>query len=289
LGAAICWSFIGVAYELILAAYTVDPVTILALRATTAAVALLGFLAIQRRAGELRPLFAPRLAPSTLSIGLISTTGFYISLIYAFQLAGVAVGTVLLYLAPSLVALGTWIFFKTRLVPRQAMALAVALTGVVGISGLLSDAGSVHLGGLLLGLASAAGYASYSLFGHHLLQRVKGVVVVAASLGIGALGLWAVKLTVFGPQLPEPWAIFWIVTITGFGTTLTPMLLYTYGLSRVGPARAILIATLEPVLAVVWAFLILGEALSAPQLVGGALVIMSIAIANGGRAREVPV
>ena len=285
LGAAICWSFIGVAYELLLDEYTVDPVSIVALRATSAAMALLGYLMLRRRARQLRGLFTKRLIFSTVCIGFVSTTGFFIALIYAFELAGVAVGTVLLYLAPSLVALGAWLFFRDRLTRRQGIALGCALAGVVGVSGLLTDAGGVHMGGVALGLASAAGYASYSLFGHHLLQHAPGVVVLTASLGLGALGLWAVQLIVFGPDLPEPWSIFWIVTVTGFGTTLVPMLLYTYGLSRVGPARAILVATLEPVLAIVWAFLILGEAMSAPQLAGGALVIASIGVANAGRDR----
>ena len=283
LGAAICWSFIGVAYELLLNEYTVDPVALVALRATSATAALLGFLILKRRTRQLRSLFTKRLVFATLCIGLVSTTGFFIALIYAFELAGVAVGTVLLYLAPSLVALGAWLFFSERLTRRQGIALGCALVGVVGVSGLLNDAGSVQLGGLALGLASAAGYASYSLFGHHLLQHAPGVVVLTASLGLGALGLWTVQLAVFGPDLPEPWAIFWIVTVTGFGTTLAPMLLYTYGLSLVGPARAILVATLEPVLAIVWAFLILGETLSAPQLAGGALVIASIVVANAAR------
>lgn len=285
-GAALCWSTIGVAYRLILDAYSVDPVTIVALRATTAAVVLVLYMLSKRsRRMELRALFQRGLLPATVGIGLLSTTAFYIALIYAFESAGVAVGTVLLYLAPSLVALGTWLFFHETLTSRRLLALGLALAGVIGVSGLLSGSEHVTPAGFALGLLAAAGFASYSLFGFQLLRRASGAAVVTASLGFGALGLWAVKLFVSGATLPEPAALAWIIGVTGFGTTLIPMVLYTRGLSVIGPGRAILIATLEPVLAVVWAFAILGEALSTPQLAGGALVILSIVIAATGRGR----
>lgn len=284
LSAAVCWSTIGVAYRLVLDEYDVEPVTIVTLRATTAAIVLCGFMLRRRsRLVAFSALFDRRSLLPTLAIGLLSTTGFYVALIFAFEDAGVAVGTVLLYLAPSLVALGAWLFFRETLSRRQLLALGLALAGVIGVSGLLSGAGQVTLSGLALGLLSAAGYASYSLFGHLLLGRATSGAVVTASLGIGAVGLWAVKLLTSGLALPEPAALFWIVVATGFGTTLIPMVLYTRGLSVIGPSRAILIATLEPVLAVVWAFVILGEALSAPQQVGGALVVLSIVVANTRR------
>jgi drug/metabolite transporter (DMT)-like permease len=48
------------------------------------------------------------------------------------------------------------------------------------------------------------------------------------------------------------------------------------GLSRLGPAPAALVATLEPVLTLVWAVLLLGESLQPIQVVGAALVIAGV-------------
>ena len=50
-------------------------------------------------------------ALALLGAGMVSITGFNIALIYTFEVAGVAVGTVLLYIAPSIVALGSWLAF----------------------------------------------------------------------------------------------------------------------------------------------------------------------------------
>lgn len=111
-------------------------------------------------------------------------------------------------------------------------------------------------------------------------------MVVALSQSIGALAAWAVKLAVDGPSIPEVTAILWMIGVTGILTTLVPMVLYTWGLSRLGPPRASLLTTMEPVLAVGLAFTVLNETLTAYQLGGGVLVIGSVMLGASERVRR---
>ncbi|HTS15468.1 MAG TPA: EamA family transporter, partial [Candidatus Sulfotelmatobacter sp.] len=55
------------------------------------------------------------------------------------------------------------------------------------------------------------------------------------------------------------------------------------GARRIGAARAALVSTIEPVYTIALATLLFGEALTAVQLVGGALVIGAVLIAETGR------
>lgn len=243
--AATCWSLIGVAYRLILDGYEVSPVTLISFRTTTAAVAVMTYVLLRpnlrRQVGHARSM---RNAVPLLVGGTVSITGFNVALIYTFEVAGVAVGTVLLYLAPSIVALGSWLAFKHGISRGQRLALVLSLCGVVGVSGVITGGETFRIAGLVLGILAAAGYASYSLVGQVLLTRWHPVVVVGLSQSVGAMSAWLVKFAVDGPGLPSLIAIAWIVGMTGIVTTLVPMVLYTWGLSTLGPARASLLTTI---------------------------------------------
>ncbi len=274
------------AYRLILDGYDVSPLTIIAIRTTTAAAAVMGFVLVRPELrSQLARVRSRRVAGPLLFAGAVSIAAFNIALIYTFELAGVAVGTVLLYFAPSIVALGSWIAFKHHISRLQRLSLLVSLCGVIGVSGIISGGERVQAAGVVLGILSAAGYASYSLIGQVLLARLDALVVVGLSQSLGALVAWIVTIAVEGLTFPGLQPVLWIVGVTGILTTLLPSVLYTWGLSKLGPPRASLLTTIEPVLAIALAFSVLHETLTVYQLAGGALVIGSVALAATERVR----
>jgi drug/metabolite transporter (DMT)-like permease len=284
LAAACCWGALGIAFELILDRYTVGRITLLAIRAMTAGAIMLAYVTLRPDARRhLAQLRQPRAAITALFGGLVATTAFYVALIYSYREAGVAVGIVLLYLAPALVTIASRVTFGHAIDTNQRLALGLAFFGVLAISGVLGGAGDVSLAGIALGLASAGGYASYSISGTILLARMPPSVVVAVVLGIGSVGLWAVAFAAEGVALPSLAGVVVIASTVGIGSTLLPMLLYTWGMQRLGPPRASVIATAEPVVGVLLAFAILGESLTGPQIVGATLVVMSLVIAASHR------
>jgi drug/metabolite transporter (DMT)-like permease len=74
------------------------------------------------------------------------------------------------------------------------------------------------------------------------------------------------------------------VSVAGWGwlaclavvSTVAAISLFFAGLRRVGPTTASILATVEPLVTVLLAFLVFGEALGAVQLVGGALVLAAV-------------
>jgi drug/metabolite transporter (DMT)-like permease len=72
----------------------------------------------------------------------------------------------------------------------------------------------------------------------------------------------------------------WLACIAGV-STVSAIALFFAGLRRAGPTSASILATVEPVVTVVLAFLVFGETLGAVQLVGGALVLSAVPVLLG--------
>jgi drug/metabolite transporter (DMT)-like permease len=121
------------------------------------------------------------------------------------------------------------------------------------------------------GLIAGASYSSYYLFGKWALRTYAPVTVFAYVMPIGALGLLPFvgfeALTIAGSA-----AWLDIVPMALLSTYLAYLVYYT-GLRTIEASRAVLVATIEPVLAALFAAVLFGERLSALGVVGGVLVL----------------
>ena len=76
------------------------------------------------------------------------------------------------------------------------------------------------------------------------------------------------------------WALVTFIVVVG---TMITFILLTGALRHIPATRASIVATLEPVLATVVAWLWLGESFGVAQLVGGAIVLAAIVLAQTAR------
>lgn len=280
--AALFWSTLGTSYALIQRHVAVDDVTLVTLRGIGGAV-----LAIAWFGWRDRSVFAIRSSDTVRMVlfGLVSVTAFYLALILAFRHSGVTVGTLLLYLSPVVVTLGAALWLNDRLTPVKLLALGLSLAGLVLIVEAWRPGGmEVSLAGLLFGLASAVTYGSYSLFGKPLTARYAPGTLLVWTLTVGAVGLVMVKLATSPAEWPSLGASAAIAAWCGLVLTLLPFGFYTIGLSRIAASEASIIATVEPVLAAVFAFALLRKRIGPGQVLGGACVVGSVMVlATRGR------
>jgi DME family drug/metabolite transporter len=280
--AAALWSTIGTTYALIQRHVAIDDVTLVTLRAAGAAVLALAWFGWRDRS-----VFAIRAADTARMIlfGLVSVTAFYLALILAFRHSSVAIGTLLLYLAPALVTLGAALWLDDPLTKVKLLALALSFAGLLLIVEVWRSGGmQVSAAGIGFGLASAVTYGSYSLVGKPLTARYPPGTLLVWTLPVGAVGLLLVKLAVSPGAWPSVAATAGIAAWCGLMLSLLPVGLYTIGLSRIPASEASILATIEPVLAAFLAFTLLGERLGPSQLAGAACVIGSVvALATLGR------
>jgi drug/metabolite transporter, DME family len=216
------------------------------------------------------------------AFALIGVTLFYGSLSLAIETGGISLAFVLLYTAPAFVAVLAWPLLGERLTLPKAGLVALALTGIVLVALAGDGASGVRVTAVSIGWGLTAGlsYASYYLFGKWVLARYATVTIYAVVLPIGALGL--LPFVRFAPKDPQVWLL--LVTLALVSTYLAYLLYYT-GLRTVEASRAVLVATVEPVVAAALAAAVYGERLGPYGVAGAALILLAAAAAAVRRRR----
>jgi drug/metabolite transporter (DMT)-like permease len=220
-----------------------------------------------------------------------------VQLFYFLAIHRLAIGIALLieYLAPVLVALWARFVMHRPVRKRIWVALALAVAGLALVveiwSGLSLDAAGVGAA-----LAGAASYALYLLLAEHGVADRDPISLICFGFLFAAV-LWAVvqpwwsfpselvreDVSLGGhlSSLHAPaWSLMaWIVVLG----TIVPFGLLVASLRHIGATRAAIVAMLEPVVATVVAYAWLGESLTTVQLVGGAVVLAAILLAQTAR------
>jgi len=277
LAAALLWSLVGPFSRVVLDA-GVSPLEIAFWRATIAGAAFVLHAVLAGHA-RLRPWPAGGHDLAALAgFALVGVTLFFASLVLAIDAGGISLAVVLLYTAPAFVVLLAWPLLGETPTPRKLLLVALALLGVALVTRAGGGGVTVSTASLAWGLAAGASYASYYLFGKWVLERYRPVTVFAWVLPIGALGLW--PLVDFAPKDGATWA--WLVLL-GLVSTYLAYLAYYSGLRRTEASRAVLVATVEPVAAALWAAALFGERLGWWGWAGAALVLAAAAAAGARR------
>ncbi len=267
--AAVLWGLIGLFSRTILDA-GVGPLEIAFWRAVLAGGAFAVHAALAggarvRSAGDFGALAA---------FALVGVTLFYAALNLAIDTGGVSLAFVLLYTAPAFVAVLAWPLLGERLTRRKTALVALAVAGVALVAQAGGGGVRVTPTSLGWGLAAGASYAAYYLFGKWVLHRYAPVTIFAVVLPLGALGL--LPFVEFEPKTPVVWA--WLVAL-GLVSTYLAYLIYYTGLRATEASRAVLVATVEPVVAAAIAAIAFGERLGWIGWGGAGLILTAAALA----------
>ncbi len=200
---------------------------------------------------------------------------------WSLKLIGVGVATLLGNTAPIWVALVGFLFFKERFSPRFLVGLAVAFGGVVLL--VVGGDRSLAVGdwvGLLLALAGGVCYAGY----------LRGVKAARATVGLAQVMFWTSACTALWllpaalltedkivPQTLEGWlavgGLALISQVIGQG-------MISWALGLLPAAFSAVSLLVNPVASGIFAWIILGEALTASQIGGGLAVLAGIFFAR---------
>ncbi|NSC20445.1 EamA family transporter [Streptomyces albus subsp. chlorinus] len=226
-----------------------------------------------------------------IGFGLLAVAG--VQAFYFTALSRIPVGVALLieYLAPALVLL--WVRFVQRRPVTRAAAVGMVLA-VGGLSCVVEVWAGLRLNGLglLLALGAACCQVGYFVLSDHGSGPEEGEAarrpadpmgVIAYGLLIGALALtvvarpwhtdWAVlggSAEIAGTTVNGTVLLVWIVLVA----TATAYVTGVLAVRLLSPPVAGVVACLEAVVATVLAWVLLGEHLSAVQLLGGAVVLV---------------
>lgn len=229
--------------------------------------------------------------------------GFILSLfnsvwILSVKLNGAAVATVLGYGSAGFAAALAWLIFKESLGLTKIIAVGLSLFGCV----LVAEAYDLNLWvsnplGTVVGLLSGLVFAGYSLAGKEAANRnlnawtallysfVFGSVFILLFNLFPALPGAAGSLSALVPRLSlNGWllllALSFIASTLGFG-------LYTLSMNYLPASVANLLATTEPVMTAILAYIFLGERMTTIQIVGSGIILLAVVILRAfGEGRD---
>jgi len=230
-----------------------------------------------------------------VAYGLIPVAGA--QLCYYSAVAHLSVGVALLleYTAPVLVI--AWMWATTRRRPRGLTLAGVALS-VVGLTLVLDvfSGARIDAAGVAWGLGAAVCAACYFMMsdqvsadgsGLHAVTLAAGSLVVA-TIAVAALGVTGVMPLQFTANDAEvagitvPWLL--PVALLGVIATALAYLLGISGVARLRPSFASLMGLAEVLFAVLAAWLLLDERVTALQAIGGIVVLAGLALARRGES-----
>lgn len=215
------------------------------------------------------------------SLGIFGYAVFSTFYFESIKSVSVPLAAMLLFTFPIFVNLGAHFILKERMSKNQVLSLIVAILGLgILLWGPLVVDSPI---GILMGLGSGLTYSVYVLASGKFQKNVNPIssslyVILSAAI---ALGLFQqpnlAKLAEL--SMDQAWIIIGIATIS----TIAPLTLFLAGLQRLPSSQASIVVMIEPVVAAIAAWFILGERLSPFQLIGGAIVIAALILNTRGK------
>jgi drug/metabolite transporter (DMT)-like permease len=280
--AVVLWGASPIATKLVVA--ELDPFAVGALRTLIGAVPAVAILAFCR-------LALPRSSSGRWLLAVSSLVGFVVfPMLFslALQLTSGSHGGLALAILPITTALIASLF-ERRLPPRRWwLGAAVALAGTVLLVDRrfgLSSPGSSLEGDLLVLLSCFAASAGY-VAGGRAAREVGAPSVTFWGLALGGLMLLPLSPLLISPSaLAGLDAIAWSALIyLGLAISIVGYLAWYWALAQGDMSRVALIQFLQPGFSLLFAALVLGEAVTWPLALAGAVIVAGVALAQSGRA-----
>ena len=271
----------------------ISPVRLTQIRTTGVFIALLLFLLITNREAL---KVTRRELPNLILMGIIGIAGVQAFYFFAVTRMPVSITLVIEFTAPIWIAIFIRFFRKQIVKPMMWWGIGTALAGLLLVTEIWQGLKLDGIG-VIAAFIDALCLAYYFLRLESTVKTRNGLSLLVYVFGFAALSLaivqppWSFPTEIFTAQLsledlsPGNYIVGWqlIAILIIFGS-IVPYIFVTYGVKNIPASQASVIAMLEPVIAGGIAWLVLSEALTPLQIIGGATVLAGIYLTE--RARQ---
>jgi drug/metabolite transporter (DMT)-like permease len=225
-----------------------------------------------------RAQFPLKLWPKLALIGAINSAVPFVLFAWAAQRAPAGVPAICNSMAVLFTAVVGFLFFGEKISFKRAIALLIGFAGVVVLA-------SGKTAGASIGWAVAAGVSAAFLYGIGLnlvrrhLTGLPPAAVAAATLLTSTLLVLPFAIAQW-PAHPIPTQSWLAAGALGVLCTGIAFVMYYRLIARVGAGRAATVTYLVPVFGIVWAWLLLGEAVTPTMIAAGLLILGSVAFSQ---------
>jgi drug/metabolite transporter (DMT)-like permease len=222
--------------------------------------------------------FSRRDAAALAGLGLLGVT--LMSSLYHLSITFLPANVAALVFScnPVFVVLFAPLVLTEKITARKLIAVALCLAGIAVLARDRTD--GVSITGLLLMLVAIIIFALYTVLFKKMTPRYGALPITAFAGLIGGLCILPIAFRFEGFPLATYGAADWwgMAYLSLIGTALG-YFLFIYGIGHVEAGTGSMAFFLKPFLAALFAWMVLGEALTLPLLIGGALILSGMLIA----------
>ncbi len=211
-------------------------------------------------------------------IPLLLTSGVamginWILLFEAYKYTSVSVATLSYYFAPVIVTAVCPLLFKEKLTGKQILCFVMSTVGLVLITGIGTSGSGKDIVGILFGLGAACFYATVILL-NKFIKNVEGIHRTFLQFISAIIVLLPYVVFTGGITLEtldgKGWTNLLIIGLIHTGVTYC---LYFSSLKELPGQKAAILSYIDPLVAVLISVTVLGEAMTASQIIGGVLIL----------------
>ena len=198
----------------------------------------------------------------------------WILLFEAYKYTTVSVATLSYYFAPVIVTIVCPILFKEKMTKKQIICFVMSTVGLALVVGLTNlGGGSSDTLGVLFGLGAACFYATVIILNKYI-KNVSGIHRTLLQFFAAIIVLIPYVAATSGVNLGSMNTKGWIcLLVVGLVHTGICYCLYFSSLKDLTGQQAAILSYIDPLVAVVISVAVLGEAITASQLIGGVLIL----------------
>jgi drug/metabolite transporter (DMT)-like permease len=230
-----------------------------------------------------------------MTLALVAVTGFTLNacMFFAFERISIALALLGFYTYPAMVAVVNVLLGRERLDGARALALGLAITGMIAILAPELDPGTgiaFDLPGVALALGAAVSQTVFVVvsrdgYRHVPAEQAIALVLFVTIVGSALLAALSGQPATLAEPLRRP-DVLPLLLFTGIFAAAIPSLGFLTGIRRIGGTRAGILMLFEPVVGVVLAAWLLAEGLAPIQVVGAVAILAAALVLQ--RAAHAP-
>lgn len=225
-------------------------------------------------------------------LALTANTFYQVLFIIGASLTRAGNAALILATTPLFTAFWGWIRKQERLKRRGLVGLFLALAGIslIVFGSSKADATAGSLAGNALVLAATIFWSIYSVWSKEFLHEYGSTKTTAITMIMGTGPLLLICVPSF---IHQPWAAVsasaWLGLLgSALFSIVLAYIIWNYGVSRIGSTKTAIYGNLTPVIAMLIAWPALGEIPAVLQMVGAAIVFLSIHLVRQGIVAVAP-
>lgn len=179
---------------------------------------------------------------------------------------------------PVFVVLFAALLLSEKITVRKLGAVSICVAGIFVLGRDRAD--GVPLAGLILMIGATLAFALYTVFCKKIIPRYGALPVTAFAALIGGIILLPIALMAEGAPFAAYGLVDWVgmLYLATFGTAIG-YFLYIYGIGHVGAGLGSMAFFIKPFAAALFAWLILDEKFSTPEVIAGACILIGMIVA----------